>query len=72
MARERRDVWVCDAPGCSVTRPDDGAAPDGYSGKVSQQGGSGVVNVPWFACKGGHITPAIKWVVEVAGEWARR
>lgn len=59
MARIRRDIWRCDAPLCQVERVDDGEDPDGYSGKVSMQGGSGVHLVPFFACKEDHITPAI-------------
>jgi hypothetical protein len=70
MAKRRRDVWTCDAPGCSVERVDDGEAPEGFSGAVSTVGGSGCRNAPFFACCTEHITEAIADVVRVAYEKA--
>lgn len=73
MARQRRDVWVCDAPGCPVVVPVDEDAPRGYSGKVSTEGGSGCKNEPWFACSIDHVRAAITNVTEGAQEraWGR-
>lgn len=72
MAKQRRDVWVCDAPGCPITVPVSEDAPTGYSGKVSTQGGSGCLNEPFWACRSDHIEPAILWVAKMAHEEAWR
>jgi hypothetical protein len=70
MARQRRDVWVCDAPTCTVERPVDEDAPLGYSGLVSTQGGTGCRKEPWFACTDEHVGPAILNVARIAQQEA--
>lgn len=70
MAKVRRDVWACDAPGCSVEIPVSEDAPPGYSGIVSTLGGTGCHKEPFFACKQDHITPAIVEVARSAHERA--
>lgn len=66
MARQRRDIWICDAPGCPVTVEAGEDTPRGYSGRVSTEGGTGCHNQPWYACGEKHITAAITWVAEQA------
>jgi hypothetical protein len=70
MAKQRRDVWICDSPDCDTEVLADEDAPLGYSGRVSTEGGTGCVNEPWFACKSEHIRGAVESVAQAAQEKA--
>lgn len=70
MAKQRRDVWVCDAILCDKEEPAGEDAPRGYSGIVSTEGGTGCYKEPWYACTKDHIEPAITEVARRAHEKA--